>query len=886
MRQSNKESFLSRVAVALLSKSETLKDMVVLLPSRRAIQYLQQEIVIHNDKPVFSPCCITIDDWIKANVQWQTADELSLVYNLYLSYCDVFYAHNKDIEREPFEQFYFWGKIILADFDDLDKHLADSSLLFTNLDQYREIDAQFNPLTDEQKQLLEQFFTSFKAQKETSIKTNFVNIWNCLDEIYTNFHNRLRQQGLAYSGMIYREFYRRLQDGEINLTDSKFAVVGFNVLSLSEQKIFEYLQTNTDAAFYWDYDNYYTDDKLQEAGTFISNNIKTFPNEDFAHQNFNRIKDNQQNIEIIASNGETLQTSCISKWAKNLENVYKDSLKQEDMVIILANESLLPVVVRALPQEIAGKPTKANITMGYPFSQTEIYAFVENFLTCQTKNTSPVAALENLSLQICERYGKLPISETNNLLIEAAYQIDKKIEEFTQSLKNTDPNAISLTFVQKTLMSELRSLSLPFQSDNTDGLQIMGMLESRNLDFRYVLMLSTSDDFLPNVGSYSTFIPYSIRKAFGLMSVEKRIAVFAYYFYRLFHCAESLTFVYNTQNDGTKAKEKSRFLQQAELEMGKSFNHISLMAQTNLQTSPPKDYPKKPNHIEIILNKTYLSAAFLNTFLDCGLKLYFKYIIGLKSITYGEEDISALAFGNLFHQSATILYGIKESITPSVLSEVVNQALGSMESLEERSIITQIHRDIVIKYLRILINYNQSTGRQPLLTEEEVMKDLLIEVNGEKRELKLGGRIDRIDFDGGNLVVVDYKTGGEVQQFKDMDILFRNPTDKRATYVFQILFYCWLLWDNEAWKQKHNITFSTIKPQIIYIHKLKAKGDKDFSPSKYGETIIYDSDFHEEFDQWLKDCLTSLLSLDNEKFYWRNKTDKNCLFCEYSIICN
>ncbi|MDR1006704.1 MAG: PD-(D/E)XK nuclease family protein [Bacteroidales bacterium] len=878
------DKFLSAVAAALLKDSAALADTIVLLPSRRAIKYLNNEIITLSEQPVFSPCCITIDDWIKENVDWKIADEISLVYNLYLSYCKVFYTHNKDMMQEPFEQFYFWGKIILADFDDVDKHLADSQMLYRNLNQYKGAGEEFDVLSDEQKQLLEQFFASFNGGKSSSIKTNFVTIWNCLAEIYADFRERLIKEGLAYSGMLYREAYERLCRNEIKVDGQKFAICGFNVLSTSEQKIFEYLKTNAQTSFYWDYDRYYTDNPLQEAGLFMRDNILRFPNADFNIADFDRIKTKEQKVKIISANGEILQTSYISEWCNEIAKEQGSNLKQSDMVIILANESLLPVVVRALPDKIAAEDTKVNITMGYPFAQTEVYSFIETFLSGQKPNASPVVALEELATKINEHYGKLPPNESNSYLIEAAYQVDKKINDLTEALKTTEDNSLSLHFVKKTLLSDLRSLSLPFQSDSTDGVQIMGMLESRNLDFRYILFLSASDDFLPAVGSYSTFIPHSIRKAYGLMSAEKRVAVFAYYFYRLFHCAQSLTFVYNMRSDSTKAKEESRFIRQAEMEMGTDLERISLSLDTKQEILPPKDYLKQENHIEQLLKKEYLSAAFLNTFLDCGLKMYFKYIVRLKSIAYEQEDISALAFGNLFHNSAKIVCEKQLTTDTKGLYDALEEAFNALESDEERNIISQIHKDIVVKYLQILIEYNQSQARKPLLLEEEVIKSVNIEANGRKYAVKFGGRIDRIDLEGNNLVVVDYKTGGDIQKFKDMDTLFRNAEGERASYIFQVLFYCWLLWDNEFMKQK-GITFSSIKPQILYIHKLKAETDKDFTPSYEGKPLIYDAELHNEFDGWLKDCVQDMLSFNQSATYWRNCNEDNCRYCEYAVLC-
>ncbi|MDR1847131.1 MAG: PD-(D/E)XK nuclease family protein [Bacteroidales bacterium] len=877
MNTSNRTGFLLRLASALVEKKELLQNTIVLLPSHRAIQYLNEEIIKYSNTPVFAPHSITIDDWVKKRSCYTLADEISLIYNLYLSYCNVFYARNNGMEQESFEQFYFWGKIVLADFDDIDKHLADASLLFTNLNQYKDIESRFNPLTPEQKDLLTQFFDSFKAQKEISLRENFTDIWDCLADIYLDFRLRLQKQGLAYSGMMYREIYERLLNNEISITDYKFVIAGFNVLSKSEEKIFEYLRDNNAADFYWDYDVYYTDNHKQEAGTFLRNNLINFPNKVFENENFNHIKTNDQKLRIVASNGETLQAACVLKWVNDLTEIYGDTLKQEDMVIILANESLLPVVVKALPDKIGNEATDVNITMGYPFAQTPLYNFVEKFMTTETDHLTPVAALEKLSMQIGEMYGKLSQNETDNVLIESAYQIDVKIKDLITALKNTADNAVSKTFIQKTLMADLRSLSLPFQSNDTKGLQIMGMLESRNLDFRHVLMLSTNDDYIPNVSTYSTFIPHSLRKFYGLMSVEKRISVFAYYFYRLFHCAETLTFVYNTQGESTKVKEKSRFLMQAELEMGKSFEHINVTSQANFDVFKPNEYPKKQEHIALILNKEYLSAHFINTMLDCELKMYFQYLLRLDSLDYEQSDMSALAFGNLFHHSAGMLYDNTGIINNKPLVEIVNLALNKMEKEEERRLIKQMHKDITVKYLEILIAYNQKQKTVPFLTEEPVIKTLKIN-NGKEQKIKLGGIIDRIDFCNGNLTITDYKTGGEPQKLKTLPLLFRNMEGKRADYVFQILFYCWLLWDNDDFKQKHNISFSSITPQLLYIHKLKANGGSSLFD-------IYDAEMHETFSQILKESIENLFAVSEGTFYERNQNKKNCEYCPYAILC-
>jgi hypothetical protein len=700
--------------------------------------------------------------------------------------------------------------------------------------------------------------------------------------------------------MLYREMYNKLQNNEIRLNFSTFVIAGFNALTTSEQKIFEHLRNNYSADFYWDYDTYYTENEAQEAGAFMRDNIKNFPMPCWGNYDFNQIRTNKQRIQVISVEGETLQTACIADWINNLTIAYPQQLKQEDMVIIPCNETLLPFIVKALPDEFGGKPLKVNITMGYPFAQTELYTFVEQFLTSQIENQSPLAMLDNLSAAIWERYSKLQRNETNDSLIESAYQIDTKIKEFVEALKNVDDNGISSVFVEKTLLAELRSLALPFESDESEGLQIMGMLESRNLNFTHVLMLSTSDDYIPSISAYSTFIPHSIRKAYGLTSMEKRIAVFAYYFYRLFQYAKTLTFSYNTNSDSGKIKEISRFLQQIEVESEKKIEKITISPSKNEETTSENlQIIKTKEHIIQILQKNYLSATALNTFLDCEFRFVCKHILHIDAVSYEEDDVSALAFGNLFHHSTAMLNDLTDFEDKKCLYDIVNKALDELKEEYIKSkqkntydIITQIHKDIVINYLKILIVYNRKLKRKATMAEKMLTKDLNIEANDTNYTIKLGGVIDKIDIYDGFLVIADYKTGFSDEKMSDLESVFLNSDGKRPTYIFQVMFYCWLLWENNEVFAGQIPPYHYIVPQLLYISKLNQPNFKpeiqkksDRETKRYDETLIYDLKMHEAFDNMLKTHIKRLLSINEDVFYHRNISEDNCKFCPFISLC-
>jgi CRISPR/Cas system-associated exonuclease Cas4 (RecB family) len=523
--------------------------------------------------------------------------------------------------------------------------------------------------------------------------------------------------------------------------------------------------------------------------------------------------------------------------------------------------------------------------MGYPFNATPLYCQIEEFVSNNIKKASSTELIEQLIEFVAQKKSS---HWDDNYMAEIAYEIELKLKAFLAALNTLGSDGISAIFMQKTLMSELRKLSLPFESDPINGLQIMGMLETRNLDFKHVLVLSASDDFLPNVSNYSSFIPHSIRKAFGLMSIEKRISVFAYYFYRLFHRSNSIDFVYNTTSTTTKCKEMSRFLQQIRIESGKEFEYINLPSKIDFSPINIVDFNKTLKHVEQILKKEYLSPSFLNTFLDCPLKFYFQNILKLQSSEEQTDDISPLAFGTLFHNSAKNIYDIEtqdEKQIKESLSNIVAQQFEQMPP-EERRNITQTHKDMIISYLFTLMEYNKKIKSRFLVAEKKVLKPLEIELNGKQMVVHLGGIIDRIDVENGNLVVIDYKTGGMPELFVDIDTIFEDKEDKRSGYIFQVLLYSWLLWDNADFKAEFKIDYANISPQILYIHKIKKQNYNAQIQNKSGESLIYNMEIHLLFEQKLREIVQKLLLLHDDFTYERNQNEKNCTFCDYSIFCN
>lgn len=843
--------FLQKVAQDIKRHSnEYLLDLQVLFSNKRAIKYFKEELKKQSQETFFSPECKSIADFVEQYSLLKVADEFSLIYQLFLSYKSVIGEN----DNESFETFYNWGKIILSDFDDIDKNLVDAKQVFQLIEEYKEIENAFDYLTQEQKDLLESFFTIF--EETSDLKKNFIRIWNCLAEIYCDFKEKLQQQGIGYSGMIYRDFLDRIKNGEIAFRNQNFAVVGFNVLNKCEESIFKILQDKYSVDFYWDYDEYYTFSSLQEAGIFMKENLKNFPhNKDFAKNDFNTITTNKEKINIIKTSFDNENAHYIKTWIKNLETKYKEDLEQNQIAIILGNENLLPFVIKSLPEKIGEKPTTVNIAMGYPLSNIPLFNKIEEKIDeIQKEEKSIIEQIDELSNFINSK----GISSYENKVKQSCFSIIKMLNDFKRTLSFNKIEFLQNNFLKKTLLFLLRRLHIPFESDAVDGLQIMGLLESRNLNFKHVLVLSANDENIPRVNNINSFIPFSLRNAFGLIDQNKKIAVFAYYFYRLFQSRKDLDFIYSTIGSGGKTKEMTRFLFQLRLESTIEFEEksISMPFAEQKEINAENLFKKTEEDLENLKSKSF-SASMINTYLDCGRKFFFKYIKNLEKIE--ESDISYLAFGNLFHKSAEFFVA---SDYKAPTDECINKGFQQLKE-EEKAIITQSAKDTCTKYLQSLEKYYKSDNT--FLKAEEKIKE--VKVHLKDLTVELYGIIDRIDkTPNNNYVVIDYKTSKNRKEFDNkIENLFNsNLKEKRNTYALQILFYAYLL------QQKG---YNVIDTQLIYPHLLQK--DSSCTVSEYNNAI------HNEYEEHLKACLEEIF--DKEKD-WNNT--KNCKYCDYTEICS
>ena len=520
------KEFLRYVAEDIIRKYGTdLSRTAVVFPNKRASLFLNEQLARIAQRPLWSPAYITISELFRQQSDLQVADPVKLICDLHKSFCQ------ETGSNETLDKFYGWGQLLITDFDDIDKNLADPDRVFANLRDIHELD-DLSFLTDEQRDLLKQFFSHFTEEHETELKQRFLRLWSHFADIYHNFNQRLTAQGLAYEGALYRQVSSQAMTTDLaeHFPYERYLFVGFNLLQKVEQQLFSALQKEGKALFYWDFDQYYM--QHHEAGRYIAQYLKYFPNElDSTDEDIYGQFRHKKDIRFIAAPTEHIQARYVSGWLRDAER-YKDGRRT---AIVLCDESLLPTVIHCLPNEVE----KVNVTTGYPLAQTPIASFIQLYYNLQLGGRSP---------RLLRAFRRHPyarfVDDTQPLLTmlrAIAQQAKDEIQDplFQESLfraytlvnrlngliESGDLQVTDQT-LQRLTTQIIQQTSIPFHGEPAEGLQVMGVLETRNLDFDHVLLLSCNEGNMPRGVNDSSFIPHSIRQAYELTTVENKVSLF------------------------------------------------------------------------------------------------------------------------------------------------------------------------------------------------------------------------------------------------------------------------------------------------------------------------------------------------------------------------
>lgn len=954
------ETFLKQVAHDLYNKTEgNFTKVAIVFPNKRASLFFNEYLAQESDRPIWSPTYVSISELFRQSSDLSIADPIKLV-------CDLYKVFQKATgSKETLDDFYFWGEMLIADFDDADKNMADTHALFSNLKNLNELMDNYDFLEEGQKEALSQFFHNFSINQVTELKQRFISMWNVLGDIYAEYKALLESQSIAYEGMLYRQVIEQL-DVEA-LPYNKYIFVGFNVLNKVEHTLFKKLNEAGKAMFYWDYDTFYLNKTPHEAGEFIRRNLRNFPSELPASffDNLNQPKE----VTFIESPTENGQVRYLPQWIR--ENL---TSQEKETAVVLCNEALLQPVLHALPDNVK----HINITMGFPLSQTPAYSFVNALMELHTsgynpnngrylfaevisvlkhpytRQLSPEAEKLEQTLTRDNRFYPLPselkqdnvlellftprrnnldlcsmLSEAlkevaviyqqqaashsdafDQLYRESLFKTYTLVNRFHTLIESKELNVQAGTF-QRLLTRVMSSSSIPFHGEPAIGMQVMGVLETRNLDFRHLIMLSVNEGQLPKAGGDSSFIPYNLRKAFGMTTIDHKIAVYAYYFYRLMQRAEKVTLVYNTATDGINRGELSRFMLQFLIEWGYPVLRKQLEAAQSPQDSTPIIIEKTPDVMERMKSvfdirnnpKALISPSALNCYLDCPLKFYYKYVALLSAPDEVTADIDSAKFGSIFHYAAEHIYKdltahgkliSRENLETLLKDEVRLQTYVDNGFKElffnlppneqpEYNGIQLINSAVIVKYIQQLLRNDLRYAPFTFIgSEQRIFENIEICTSTGDIQSRIGGIIDRIDSKGESLRIVDYKTGGDADTPANVQSLF-IPDKKRSNYVFQTFLYASIVCKKLREKNDSRL----VAPALLYIHRAASEKYSPViqmgEPRKPKEPVDNFAQYEGDFRENLKTLLEDIFNPDIS--FTQTEIEDKCAYCDFRALC-
>lgn len=900
--------FLKVVAEDMVAKFGTdLARTAIVFPNRRASLFFNDYLA--GDRPIWAPRYLTISELFTDLSPLSTADPIETVCRIYNIYKEL------SNTSETLDHFYGWGERLLADFDDVDKNLADASSLFVNIADYHNLTNTLgSPLTPEQSEALKRFLIDFREEEATGIRAEFYSLWDHIGEIYTKLNETLEADGLAYEGALYRKVLEGLKGGSLQLSDEydRYVFVGFNVLDRVEHELFTFLKKERRAFFYWDYDTAYVGSAPQhEAGRFLRQNLQDFPNElpEDVYSNMYA----EKSIEYVAAPTDNAQVFAAADW---LGERLREGSDPRHTALVLCNEELVEPVLYALPDEAI----LVNITKGFPLSHAPAAILLDKCLREQTSkkgecdNEKILAFIAEKTQECAKEIAQAEADEANRslyslLAIESYYQLSTIVERFL-GLTQRGILQVEPTTLSRLLRQVVRGGSIPFHGDPAQGLQVLGVLETRNLDFENLLVLSANEELIPRRSNDNSFIPYPLRKAYGLTDAEKRTAVYAYYFYRLLQRAKNIRLCYNCTSTSKRASEMSRFMRQMLVDehIAKYITQTQLsVRQTQTETLPLKAC--KPEDLIAKLNAEFtdengeihtrpLSPTSINNYLDCPLKFFYQRIARIKTPEDDSEDIENTDFGSIFHRTAELLYTKLAGANGEIRSDDLEDLLTNKHRWEDvKKCIEQAFIDnkkaynevaavTIDEYMRNLIRFDsRQQGLRIIALEKEFALEISVETASGKHQLKVGGTIDRLDSyieptTGKRIVrVLDYKTGRKPEACKSIEQIFERSKD-RPKYFFQTFLYT-LAVKNRL--QEIETCADGVTAALFY--PLAAREDG------YDPRVNFDSQplevFTDEMGKTFLEYLTKTISeiLDMSTDFEALPSDSNCRWCDFKPLC-
>lgn len=954
--------FLYQVASLFYEKwGAEVSRLAFVFPNRRTGLFFQKYLSEVADTPLFSPTILTINDLFIQLSGKQSADRISMLFTLY----DIYIRQSGS--TETFDEFLYWGEMLLNDFDDIDKYMANARMLFSNVTDLREIENDFDFLSDEQIAAIRSFWSSFYPRGDTPNQQQFLAVWQVLYDLYEEFRATLAAEGKGYEGMIFREVVESMERGESpDLPYEQIVFVGLNALSVSEERFLAQLQKRKIADFYWDYVSDKVTDPDNKASYFVSRNRKSFPSS-MKLPPEEKVKTEIEVIGIPSGIGQAKHVyTLLNDWCKETEMGSEEALRT---AVILPDEHLLIPVLNAIPEQIR----RINVTMGYPLAGTPVASLIEYILALQKNvryidrnplfyfrdvlpvlnhryilSTSP-EIISSLVKEITEN-NKIYISHTelektpllgilftpvtgvdafSDYLIKVLEELNKVMSALSDEEEEDAPqrtNDLEQEFIfhyfttvnrMREVMRDARiemkidtffrllkrvtdTITIPFHGEPLSGLQIMGVLETRALDFDRLIILSMNEGIFPQRKAANSFIPYNLRRGFGLPTYEHQDSVWAYHFYRLIERASHVSLLYDTRSNGLQTGEVSRFVHQLHYHYEVPMRDKLVVYNVSSSKTPPLAVPKREDVMRRLDayrkgGSKAISASAINTYLDCPLKFYFSVVEGIREEEEVSETIESDVFGSILHKVMEELYKPFQGKMVTVdLLKAIRKDTALLTGVIARAFASEFFKTEVV---RSLTGQNYLIGEMIRKYVEKILERdgkltpfVYIEserkINGlislsDHSEIRLKGFIDRVDEVCDAIRIIDYKSGSGTTVFSSIESLFNKEEKDRAKAVMQVFMYCWMyahLTENKG---------KMIQPGIYYVRSLFSD---PFDPSVYhriergkSEKVGDFSGYAQAFEEGLRCCLDEIFN--PEIPFTQTPTGKACSYCPFKGIC-
>lgn len=846
------ETFLNKTAQKLISEfGNSLTNITVVLPNKRSKVFLINEIEENISETVFAPNICSIQELAERISEIHSLDSIEQLFGFYNVYSQV----SDKVERQSFEQFVPWAKVLLKDFSEIDAYLLQPDKILQYLKNIKDIEHWS------------------LSEKRTEIIEKHLKFWSLLPKFYNTFYDYQIQKKAGYQGLIYREAVNKITDFSAKNNQEFFVFVGFNAFMPSEEKIIQYLLKENQAKIYWDIDKSFLEDSHNQAGYFVRNIKSSWK---YYNSNpFEWISDEfskEKNIHIIGTAKSVGQAKVVGQIIEKQTRENPDSLNKT--ALVLSEKSLLIPVLYALPENV----NSLNITLEYSARNNPIQFLINRLFKMHTYAKSRKGeaytfyykdVLEILSNPFVEPFTGtnevVNVVKTNNftfLTHQKLYELNKNKTEFFTLIfdkwsddalevldrisgiliqiknnlsKKSDSDKVTLTFVFEIhkIINQLKnyfsiapnvgniqnlysiykqvidSAEVSFEGEPLSGLQIMGILESRVLDFENVIFTSVNEGKIPFGKTQNSFIPYDVKREFGLPTYRDRDAIYTYHFYRLLSRAKNIYLIYNTEDDGLDGGEKSRFITQLKVE--KHPNHTITEEIYNAKLPNVAYHSLKIEKSDLVMQRLKeisekgFSPSSLSAYVRNPIDFYYQRILKINENKEVEETIEANTLGNVIHNTLEELY--KPCISRILTVSDMKQMEDRLEMVLQEKFKEQFKEGDITKGKNLLAlesakrsitNFLRMEKENILQGDEVVILSLeqkfeeFIEDKRLPYLIKISGFIDRIEKRNGIIRIIDYKTGRVMSN----DLTLSDWSDflgnEKKNKIIQLLSYAFM----------------------------------------------------------------------------------------------